>query len=100
MSKGINIDNFIDACEASLGRAEGVINQPLKLQVELEGLDKLLRNEWPTAILDLKERKLSPEDREKIKIIFRKIKKLEMNTGSRISLYNGIEDFMREPRNR
>ena len=96
----MNVESFLDACEERLRRVEGVMNHPHKLQVELIELDQLLRNEWPSAIVEIKDRTLEPQVREKIIMIFQKIKKLENNTKTRVSFFDGIEDFMQQTRNR
>ena len=96
----MKLQDFLNACEEQLRRVEDVLNHPLKLQEELAELDQLLRNEWPSAIIDIKDIMLEPQVREKITMIFKKIKKLENNTKTRVSFFDGIEDFMQQARNR
>ena len=96
----MSIENFVNACELQLGRVEGVVNQPLKFQEELNGFEELLRNEWPDAIIELKDSGLKAQDREKIQRIFKKIKQLETKAQTRGSFFDGIEDFMQKSRNR
>lgn len=100
MPNSMTIPEFVNACEHRLRRAESFIKQPLKLQTELEELDRLLRSQWPDAIIAIKDGELAAKDRETIELIFKKIKKLEIITKTRVSLFDGIEDFMQQPRNR
>ena len=67
---------------------------------ELKEFEELLRNEWPDAIIELKEAGLKAQDREKIQGIFKKIKQLETKAQTRVSFFDGIEDFMQKSRNR
>ena len=96
----MKLEEFLDACEERLRRVEGVINHPLQLQAELAELDQLLRNEWPGAIVEVKDVALEPQVKEKIIMIFQRIKKVENNTKARVSFVDGIEDFMKQTRNR
>ena len=96
----MDFKEFLNACEERLGRVEGVLNQPIELQVSLEELEDLLRNEWPDAIISAKDVDVEPEDKQRLDVIFEKIKKLENNTKARVSFFNGIEGFMQQPRNR
>ena len=95
----MKLQNFLNACEEQLGRVEGVINHPIQLQRELAELDQLLRNEWPSAIVNIKDLTLEPQVKEKMIMIFEKIKKLENSTKTRVSFFDGIEDFMQQTRN-
>ena len=96
----MKLEEFLDACEKQLRRVEDVVNRPLILEAELVELDHLLRNEWPAAIIEIKDMAHEPKVREKITMIFKKIKKLENNTKTRISFFDGIEDFMQQTNNR
>ena len=96
----MELEEFLDACEKQLRRVEDVVNRPLILEAELVELDHLLRNEWPAAIIKIKDVAHKPKVREKITMIFKKIKKLENNTKTRISFFDGIEDFMQQTNNR
>ena len=96
----MRLEDFLDACEEQLRRVEGVMNHPLQLELALAELDQLLRNEWPNAIVEVKDRTLEPQVKEKINMIFKKIKKLENNTKTRVSFFDGIEGFMQQTRNR
>ena len=100
MQKSMGIEAFINAVEERLRRVEDVINDPLKLQSKLEDLEQLLRNEWPDAIVKSNEGGLSPKEVEGVDKVFKKIKKLELKAKTRLLLYDGIEDFMRQPRNK
>ena len=95
----MKLQKFLNACEEQLGRVEGVINHPIQLQRELAELDQLLRNEWPSAIINIKDLTLEPQVKEKMIMIFEKIKKLENSTKTRVSFFDGIEDFMQQTRN-
>ena len=96
----MKLEEFLNACEERLRRAEGVLNHPSQLQVELAELDQLLRNEWPGAIIEIDDATLEPQIKEKITMIFQRIKKLENNTKARVSFVDGIEEFMQQTRNR
>ena len=96
----MDLENFMNACEQRLGRVEAVLNNPLKLESELKELEELLRIEWPDAIISINEAGLKPEDKEKIEMIFNKIKKIELNTKTRVSFFDGIENFMQQSYNR
>jgi hypothetical protein len=94
MSECISVKEFLDACEARLARAEGVLKEPLRLQEELMGLEQLLRSNWPNAIIALKEVGMTPEHKQKIEAIFKRITKIEEHTQSTNSIFDGLEDFM------
>lgn len=94
----MSIEAFVNAVEENLRRVEAVINQPNQLQIELEELDQLLRNEWPDAIIKSNSGELSTNQLGRIKLIFKKIKKLELKANSKIQLYDGIEEFMQRSR--
>ena len=95
MPKSMIIENFVNACETRLRRVEGVTNKPLQLEAELEKLEEFLRNDWSNAILEMKEVGLSPDEREKIQTIFEKIKRIELNTKIKVSLFDGLDDFLK-----
>jgi hypothetical protein len=99
MPKGMTIKEFINACEDMLRRVESVVKQPLKLQVQLEEFEELLRKEWPDAIIEIKDEGMDPHDRETIEMIFKKIEKLGSIVKSNVSLYDGLEDFLQQSRN-
>ena len=69
----MELEEFLDACEKQLRRVEDVVNRPLILEAELVELDQLLRNEWPTAIIEINDMAQEPQVREKITMIFKKI---------------------------
>ena len=100
MSKGVTLEDFIDAVEDKLKRAEAVINRPSQFENELGALDEFLRNHWPNAIHAVKDSGIGSSEKEKMGMILKKIRKLELNTKTSISLFDGIEDFMLQPRNR
>ena len=94
------IDEFLNACELCLGRAEAVVRHPIKLQAELVELEELLRKEWPNAMMEMKEVGLIPDYKETIDIIFKRITKIEAVAQSSNSLFDGLEDFMQRSNNR
>ena len=96
----MDLRNFVNACEERLKRAELVLNNPSQLETELKELEELLRIEWPDAILTARGVDLEPEDKEKIVMIFNKIKKIELNTKTRVSFFDGIENFIQQSDNR
>ena len=100
MQPKMTVKEFLNTCELKLLRAEGVSRQAEKLQVELIELEELLRNQWPDAIMEIKESGLSESDREIIEIIFKKIRKLEAVALSGASLFDGMEEFMQRSNNR
>jgi hypothetical protein len=100
MPIGMTIEEFLNACEERLRRAESYVRQPLNLQTELENLEELLRKEWPNAIVEIKEVGLSTQYKEKLDIIFKRITKIEKIAHSATSLFDGLEDFMQRPSKR
>ena len=96
----MDLKNFMNACEERLRRAETLVDNPLQLKSELKELEEFLRIEWPNAIIGIKEAVLEPEDKEKIVMIFHEIKRLELNTKTRVSFFDGIEKFMEQSDNR
>ena len=96
----MSLEDFLNACELGLKRAKVVLNQPLVLQTELVNLDELLRNQWPDAMKNIQENGLRQKDEERITLILNEIKKLEVHTKTRQSLFDGIESFLQESRNR
>ena len=96
----MDLENFINACEKRLQRVDTLLNNPLQLESELKELEELLRIEWPNAIINVREEGLEPKDREKIAMIFNKIKQIELYTKTRVSFFDGIEKFMQQSDNR
>ena len=96
----MKLEEFLNACEERLRRAETLVDNPVQLKSELKELEEFLRIEWPNAIIGIKEAVLEPEDKEKIAMIFHKIKRLELNTKTRVSFFDGIENFMQQSDNR
>jgi hypothetical protein len=94
MPGSLSTEEFLNACEHRLRRAEGVVRQPIQLQAELIELEELLRNGWPDAIMNIKETGMTKQYEEKIEIIFRRISKLESVAKSSIALFDGIEGFL------
>ena len=94
MSGSLPAEEFLNACEHKLRRAESVVRQPTQLQAELIELEELLRNEWPDAIMNIKETGMKKQYEEKIEMIFKRISKLELVTKSSIALFDGIEGFL------
>ena len=92
----MDLEDFMNACEKRLGRVETFVNNPVQLESELKELEEFLRIEWPNAIIGIKEAVLEPEDKEKIAMIFHEIKRLELNTKTRVSFFDGIENFMQQ----
>ena len=66
MSGSLPTEEFLNACEHKLRRAESVVRQPTQLQAELIELEELLRNEWPDAIMNIKETGMKKQYEEKI----------------------------------
>ena len=77
---------------------EDFVNQPSQFRLELEELEALLRSEWPDAIVNIKEFGITAEEKEKIKIVIKKINKIELEANTRISFFEGIDDVMKEPK--
>jgi hypothetical protein len=100
MQAKMTIEEFLNTCELKLLRAEGVSRQPEKLHIELIELEELLRNQWPDAIMYIKDSGLSENDREMIEMIFEKIRKLEAVAASGASLFDGMDEFMQRKKNR
>ena len=98
MPKSISLEEFVNACEERLRRVEAVINTPEQFQSELQQLEELLRSEWPDAIVNIKEFGITAEEKEKIKIVIKKINKIELEANTRISFFEGIDDVMKEPK--
>ena len=98
MPKSMSLEEFVNACEEQLRRVEVIINQPVQLQSVLEELEVLLRSEWPDAIIQIKEFGITAEEKEKIEIIFKKINKIELETKTRVSFFEGIDEFMKQPK--
>jgi hypothetical protein len=96
----MSIEEFLNACEQSLRRAEAVVRQPMQLQIELTNLEELLRCEWPEAILKIKESGLAPDYKKIIDLIFERITKMEAIAQASNSLFDGLEDFMQRSNNR
>ena len=96
----MSLEDFMNACEHQLKRVEDVLDQPLKLQSELTDLEELLRNEWPNAILSAKDDDLVIKQKEKIEIILDRIKKLEIKTKTKVSLFDGMKEFIQQATNR
>ena len=94
----MSLEEFINACESILGRVEDFVNQPSQFRLELEELEALLRSEWPDAIVNIKEFGITAEEKEKIKIVIKKINKIELEANTRISFFEGIDDVMKEPK--
>ena len=92
----MDLKDFMNACEKRLGRVEKLVNNPLQLESELKELEEFLRIEWPNAIVEIKEVVLESEYKEKIAIICDRIKRLEQNTKTRVSFFDGIENFMQQ----
>ena len=90
----MSVEEFLSACEDRLKRAEGVVREPLSLQEELMGLEELLRSDWPNTIIALKEVGMTPEQKQKIELIFKCITRIEAITQSTNSMFDGLEDFM------
>ena len=98
MPNSMNIIEFVSACEERLKRVESALDKPLQLQSELEALEELLRSEWPDAMIRIKEDGIKLEDKKNIELIFKKIKRIELETNNRVSFFNGIDNFMKEPK--
>ena len=73
MSGSLSTEEFLNACEHKLRRAESVVRQPTQLQAELIELEELLRNEWPDAIMNIKETGMTKQYEEKIEMIFNQL---------------------------
>lgn len=96
MPKSMTMEEFLNACEDRLRRAEGFVKNPVQLQSDLNQLEEVLRSEWPDAILELKDTGLTTQEREKLEMIVEKIKKLEIIAKSRLELFDGIEEFLQK----
>ena len=88
----------MNACEERLRRVESVLSQPIQLQSELQDLEELLRNEWPNAIIQLKDLEFAAEDKKNLEMIVKKIKKLEVSTKTKVSLFDGVDAFLKQSR--
>jgi hypothetical protein len=96
----MTVIEFLNACGESLGRAETVVRQPIKLQEELVQLEELLKREWPKAMIELQENGLLPQYKDTIDEFFKRITKIESITKANISLFDGLEDFMQRSSHR
>jgi hypothetical protein len=94
MPGSLPTEEFLNACEHRLRRAEDVVRQPTQLQAELIKLEELLRNDWPDAIMNIKETGMTKQYEEKIEMIFKRISKLESVAKSSIAVFDGIEGFL------
>lgn len=100
MSMNMSIEEFLNACEQRLRRAETVVQQPLKLEVELIELEEFLRCEWPDAIIKIKDSGITSQYKETIDMIFKRITNIETIAKTNKSLFDGLEDFMQRSSNR
>ena len=96
----MSVEEFLNACELRLERAEAVLGDPIELQSQLLELEELLRTEWPDAIIKIKEAGGAPQFKEIIEMIFTRITKIETAATTGKSLFDGLEDFMQRSNDR
>ena len=100
MSENVDLEDFLNACEQRLRRAVAVVDQPSVFQTELEELEELLRNQWSDAMNKIQDGNLGETERERILLVLNKLKELELYTETRKSLFDGIEDFLQQAKDR
>jgi hypothetical protein len=100
MPDSISIKKFLNLCEQTLARAEIVVDSPKELENILAELDSILRTEWPEVIINLSEAIILDETKLQAEAIFAKIKKLELISNSRLNIYDGMDAFFQQSKNR
>ena len=100
MQNEVAIEDFLNACEDILSRAQSDSKDPIKLKNILQELDIFLKDKWSEAIIQLSNTELNDHQRNQIKDIFEKIVELELISTTQLSLFDGIKEFVQRSTNR
>ena len=100
MQRSETIEDFLNTCGELLTRAEDVIDTPHELKTCLKELDDLLILKWSDIVVELNDTKISLDTQNQIKFIFTKLAKLELISESKLSLFDGMKEFMQRSTNR
>ena len=100
MQRSKTIEDFLNTCGELLTRAEDVIDTPHELKTCLKELDDLLILKRSDIVVELNDTKISLDTQNQIKFIFTKLAKLELISESKLSLFDGMKEFMQRSTNR
>ena len=95
----MTIEDFLNACEDILSRAQNDSKDPKKLKNILQELEIILKDKWSEAIIHLNDTDLSDHRRNQIKNISEKIVELELISSTQLSLFDGIKEFVQRSTN-
>ena len=100
MAQQVRIEDFLSTCEGILTRVEGVVSSPNQLKIELQSFENLLNTQWPEILSQLGEIQISDSDVTKLKNISSRIMQIEANCNTRLSLFDGMKEFVQRSTNR
>ena len=100
MSESISIDEFFNLCKRTLAQAELSVDTPTNFRNVLDELDSILRTHWPEIIIKINEEVEVEKLKLEAETIFEKIKKLELISNSRLSIFNGMENIIKKSKDR
>ena len=100
MQQQVTIEDFLNTCADILTRAEGVVENHQELNNCLQELDRFLIKNWSDIVVQLNDTKISADTQNNIKSVFKKIIELELISESKLSLFDGMKEFMQRSTNR
>jgi hypothetical protein len=89
-------NNFFNAIESKLSRADFLLSEPEKFKEILNDLEFLLNEKWPSIFSSLTDYPLSEKEKKILINFIKKIENLNKKVGYKLSFFNDFQKYMKE----
>ena len=89
-------NNFFNAIESKLSRAESLLSKPEKFKKILVDLEFLLKERWPAIFSSLTDHPLSEKEKNILFNFIKNIENLNKKVGYKLSFFNDFQKYMKE----